>query len=804
MIDCLAAVTISILFGAIAFLIRKLTGKGSSQSNRTIICVSLVQAAGYGIAALILQLFSNLNLWTGTVIPLVVLISACAVTTFAVSFSDLLHNDRASRFLKISGYAAFIIILAECLVFNAKSLSGNKDHLIKENIALSGIAGLEEDSEECYSLSEEGVSVHGKTYLLYEDLPGNVRYISVNQVKTGTTDSREYIITVEIKDSSMSDLFMAVGGKRTFGYMGRTDFAVRPSDSGFDLGICVDPADNGSSNVEDPNTESSDGIVPLTVSSVDLWDAAPYEFDSVRVILIWIIVMIAFSITVFGLHRIKYDRNNSWHRIVIELVIFACVAATFMVQGSDKNIVEYPLTKSVDYYDIYIQNFDAFQKGQLNIDYDPPAGLAELNNPYDYSERQKAGIDDFLWDHAYYNGKYYSYFGAAPLFTNYYPVYWVTGRVPTCDAVIAVNGTLAAFFLIMALLTVIRIYCPDARLLLVVACIIAAGSLSYIPILINYGNMYNVACISAIMFIALSLWSGFTATITKGKARYLLYLLSGISLGLCAGSRPSVALCAAVMLPRFISVIVNQKEKVLSRVLQATSFTVPVLVLVAGVMYYNHARFGSPLDFGSAYQLTVGDMHNSGLSASLLPLSFYYYFLIPANNTDLFPYFSFSDNIIYNIESYRYTTMNMGLLNFPYILLAFLLSVPAWLKKRTAEKQHKAIVSALEYRSVILVSALFPVIVAWFVFCMGGACFRYSADIAIPVVILCALVLTQCDPDNKERYALILALAVISVAVMWLLIIYFRGSDTLQGGSNFAMNFPGVIEHLEKAIIFWH
>jgi hypothetical protein len=221
-------------------------------------------------------------------------------------------------------------------------------------------------------------------------------------------------------------------------------------------------------------------------------------------------------------------------------------------------------------------------------------------------------------------------------------------------------------------------------------------------------------------------------------------------------------------------------------------------------MYYNYARFGSPLDFGSAYQLTVGDMHNSGLSASLLPLSFYYYFLIPANNTDLFPYFSFSDNIIYNIESYRYTTMNMGLLNFPYILLAFLLSVPAWLKKRTAEKQHKAIVSTLEYRSVILVSALFPVIVAWFVFCMGGACFRYSADIAIPVVILCALVLTQCDPDNKERYALILALAVISVAVMWLLIIYFRGSDTLQGGSNFAMNFPGVIEHLEKAIIFWH
>lgn len=804
MIDCLAAVIVPLLFGAIAFLIRKFTGKGSRKSNITVICVSLIQAAGYGIAALILHLFSNLNLWSGMVIPLAVLIPACAVTTLTVSLSDLLHSEKASRFIKIAGYTAFAVILAECLVFNAKSLSGNKDHLIKEDAALSGIAGLEDGDDACYSVSEYGVSVYGKTYLLYEDLPGDVRYISVNQVQPSSSEHREYIITVEIKDSSMSDIFMAVGGKRSFGYMGRTDFAVRPSGSGFDLGICIDPADNGSTVIEDPDAASTGGITPLTVSSVDLWDAAPYEFDCIRVVLIWTLVMIAAAIIVFGLHKIKYDRNNSWHRIVIELVIFACVAATFMVQGPDKNIVEYPLTKPVDYYDIYVQNFDAFQKGQLHIDYDPPAELAELNNPYDYSERQKAGIDDFLWDHAYYNGKYYSYFGAAPLFTNYYPVYWVTGRVPTCDTVIAVNGTLAAFFLIMALLTVIRIYCPEARLLLVIACIIAAGSLSYIPILINYGNMYNVACISAIMFIALSLWSGFTATITKGKGRYLLYMLSGIALGLCAGSRPSIALCAAVMIPRFISVIVNKKEKALSRVLQALAFVVPVLALVSGVMYYNYARFGSPLDFGSAYQLTVGDMHNSGLSASLLPLSFYYYFLIPANSTDLFPYFGFSDNIIYNIESYRYTTMNMGILNFPYILLSFLLSVPALLKKRTEEKQHKGISGVAEYRAAVLVSALLPVMTAWFVFCMGGACFRYSADIAIPVVILCALVLTQCDPDNKERYALILALAVISVAVMWLLIIYFRGSDTLQGGSNFAMNFPGVIEHLEKAVVFWH
>ena len=48
-------------------------------------------------------------------------------------------------------------------------------------------------------------------------------------------------------------------------------------------------------------------------------------------------------------------------------------------------------------YNPYVQQFDAFQKGQLHIDVEPEQELLELANPYDPAQRQ--GIY-YLWDRA--------------------------------------------------------------------------------------------------------------------------------------------------------------------------------------------------------------------------------------------------------------------------------------------------------------------------------------------------------------------------------------------------------------------
>ena len=50
--------------------------------------------------------------------------------------------------------------------------------------------------------------------------------------------------------------------------------------------------------------------------------------------------------------------------------------------------------------------------GRLDLEADPPAELLALDNPYDAGARDAAQINDIHWDHAFYNGRYYVYFGS--------------------------------------------------------------------------------------------------------------------------------------------------------------------------------------------------------------------------------------------------------------------------------------------------------------------------------------------------------------------------------------------------------
>lgn len=43
-----------------------------------------------------------------------------------------------------------------------------------------------------------------------------------------------------------------------------------------------------------------------------------------------------------------------------------------------------------------------------------PPELLALENPYDAGARDAAQINDIHWDHAFYNGRYYVYFGLVP------------------------------------------------------------------------------------------------------------------------------------------------------------------------------------------------------------------------------------------------------------------------------------------------------------------------------------------------------------------------------------------------------
>ena len=64
---------------------------------------------------------------------------------------------------------------------------------------------------------------------------------------------------------------------------------------------------------------------------------------------------------------------------------------------------------------------ESLLEGHLYIDYqDIDPKLLEMENPYDPEARKQAKVD-FHWDHAWYNGHYYMYFGIVPVLSVFLP-----------------------------------------------------------------------------------------------------------------------------------------------------------------------------------------------------------------------------------------------------------------------------------------------------------------------------------------------------------------------------------------------
>lgn len=80
---------------------------------------------------------------------------------------------------------------------------------------------------------------------------------------------------------------------------------------------------------------------------------------------------------------------------------------------------------------------EALLSGQFHIMQEPAEELRTMHNPYDMNKRNEIEKQTLalsredevftLWDYAYYNGRYYVYFGVVPVLLFYLPHYVVFG-----------------------------------------------------------------------------------------------------------------------------------------------------------------------------------------------------------------------------------------------------------------------------------------------------------------------------------------------------------------------------------------
>jgi hypothetical protein len=167
----------------------------------------------------------------------------------------------------------------------------------------------------------------------------------------------------------------------------------------------------------------------------------------------------------------------------------------------------------------------------------------------------------------------------------------------------------------------------------------------------------------------------------------------------------------------------------------------PYIIVAAGIMWYNYARFGSPIDFGANYNLTTNDMTSRGFVWERMgPAAFSYLLQLP-KLTSAFPFIRNCDfDSTYMGVTIREATYG-GLLSYsPFLWVIFF--IPRF--KETLKK-YKALIPALMLAAF---GVLTPLLDAQF----AGILQRYFCDFSLMFYLgaLFVFLAVMSDAENEE------------------------------------------------------
>lgn len=259
---------------------------------------------------------------------------------------------------------------------------------------------------------------------------------------------------------------------------------------------------------------------------------------------------------------------------------------------------------------------DAILEGHLYLEYeDTDPRLLEMENPYDPNARRDQQIG-YHWDHAFYNGHYYMYFGVVPVFLLFIPFKLITGTsLTTYHATqVFVGASIVGLFMFFRMMA--RKFFPKIPLAVYILMASAVSIASMIQCIAKPA-LYMTAFSAG---ICMEIWSVCcyvrAVWIEKDCDRALGIAFLGALFGALAfGCRPPIAIANLIVIPCLIRFIRQHwgEEKLILKLAAAAS---PYIVIGALLMYYNYVRFDSPFEFGQSYQLTVADQsaYSEGLS----------------------------------------------------------------------------------------------------------------------------------------------------------------------------------------------
>ncbi|MCR5129392.1 MAG: hypothetical protein K6B69_14985 [Lachnospiraceae bacterium] len=302
-----------------------------------------------------------------------------------------------------------------------------------------------------------------------------------------------------------------------------------------------------------------------------------------------------------------------------------------------------PLIQEDMHFRPYQDLAEALDVGQPYLLMTPSEGLMALENPYDFTMRDAAGLVDgvdYPWDTVYFKGHYYTYFGVVPCILFYLPYYHVFGtHLPDATVIL-----LSAVFLYAGIYLLVRkwlcwrnLRLPYAYQLLI-TCTVFMGSC--IVTCMGSPDAHDVPRVVGMTFVVWGLYFWWCSIRREPKRLRLLPLgLGSLCMALAVGCRPNQLLFSFMALPLFWDFCRTEEGYGAKERLQGIlTIIIPYLPVAAGLMFYNAVRFGSITDFGYAYNLTVLDYTQPDLFLDRIVIGIYEFLFRIPRLEDVFPF----------------------------------------------------------------------------------------------------------------------------------------------------------------------
>ena len=420
------------------------------------------------------------------------------------------------------------------------------------------------------------------------------------------------------------------------------------------------------------------------------------------------------------------------------MVFTVCLTVTNVMKGWSNTYYSFT---SQEGNQISKELVDAFEHHQVNLLEEPSEDLLKLDDPYEYVKRDaEVGSGNFLWDHCFYNGKYYSYYGIGPVLALFLPYHLITGYYFPSGWATLMFSLIGILFLTKIYLAVIEKKFRDLPTNTVTAGLITLQLSSGIMFSAARPLFYELAIASGFMCVAIGAYLLMTSNILwDGKISYVRLGFASFFLGYAVLCRPTLAVYCIAALFFFAGGLkkaldgLEKRQKTRTFFKYAAVALVPLGIIALGQMVYNYLRFDNPLDFGIQYSLTINDFTRAEFHWKYVLINMYaYLFNMPHFTPRKFTYLASSAER-FGINGYTFfddagkNLVSVGIIYRALPMFAYLFSGKAL--QRVEKKKRVLPILLIGVTCILMPLAI--IFSSW----ESGYAVRYNADFSWQMVI---------------------------------------------------------------------